>query len=86
MTPAQLQAKLSELLALPQESEWVEFKHNNSDPQEIGEYHSALSNSAALHRRSHGFIVWGIEDGTHDVKGTTFKPNQQKGAGNEDQC
>ena len=36
------------LLALPQESEWVEFKHNNADPEEIGEYVSARANSAAL--------------------------------------
>ncbi|HKM54979.1 MAG TPA: RNA-binding domain-containing protein, partial [Isosphaeraceae bacterium] len=64
--------------------EWVEFKYNNSNPQEIGEYLSALSNSAALHRQPHGYIVWGIEDGTRAVKGTTFKPHRQKGAGNED--
>jgi len=67
MTPAQLQAKLNELLALPQESEWVEFKHNNTDPQMIGEYFSALSNAAALHRQPHGYVVWGIEDSTHTV-------------------
>ena len=48
MTPAQLQTKLTELLALPQEAEWAEFKHNNTDPQMIGEYLSALSNAATL--------------------------------------
>jgi predicted HTH transcriptional regulator len=36
-----------ELLKLPKETEWVEFKHNNSKPDEIGEYISALSNSAS---------------------------------------
>ena len=30
------------------EQPWIEFKHNNSDPQDIGEYISALSNTAAL--------------------------------------
>ena len=84
MTPVQLQAKLDELRALPGETEWVEFKHNNEDPQEIGEYISALSNSAALHLKPHGYIAWGIENGTHNVLGTTFKPHKQKGAGNED--
>lgn len=84
MTPAQLQAKLDELLALPQETEWAEFKHNNIDPQMIGEYLSALSNAALLHRQPYGYIVWGIEDGTKNIKGTTFAPHQQKGAGNED--
>jgi len=30
-----------ELISLPRETEWVEFKHNNDDPQTIGEYISA---------------------------------------------
>jgi ATP-dependent DNA helicase RecG len=84
MTSAELQAKLAELLALPQETEWAEFKHNNSDPQSIGEYLSALSNSACLEGQPSGYIVWGIEDGTRNIVGTTFKPRSQKGAGNED--
>ena len=83
MNDAQLQAKLAELLALPHETEWAEFKHNNSDPQMIGEYLSAISNSAALESQPFGYIVWGIEDGTHNVVGTSFKPRTQKGAGNE---
>jgi ATP-dependent DNA helicase RecG len=84
MTSSELDAKLTELLALPDETEWVELKLNNANPQEIGEYLSALSNGAGLHRESHGYIVWGIEDGTRAVKGTTFKPHRTKGAGNED--
>lgn len=32
---------LKSLLALPRETEWVEFKHNNEAPEEIGEYLSA---------------------------------------------
>ncbi len=84
MTSAELQAKLTELLALPAETEWVEFKHNNEDPQEIGEYISALANSAALNQQPRGYIVWGIEDGTHAILGTSFKPRNKKGAGNED--
>jgi len=31
---------------LPKECEWAEFKVNNSKPQEIGEYISALSNQS----------------------------------------
>jgi predicted HTH transcriptional regulator len=78
MTPAQLSALLIELLALPHETEWVEWKHNNSNPEMIGEYLSALANSAALHRRETGFIIWGIEDVTKAVVGTTFKPRTAK--------
>ena len=84
MTPAQLNHKLSELLALPQETEWAEFKHNYSEHQMIGEYLSALSNAAALEGCPFGYIVWGIEDGTRNIVGTSFKPRIQKGAGNED--
>jgi hypothetical protein len=35
---------LRELCKLPNETEWVEFKASYADPQEIGEYISALSN------------------------------------------
>ncbi|WP_292803682.1 ATP-binding protein [Nostoc sp. NMS7] len=49
----------------------------------IGEYISALSNSAALHCQNTGYIVWGIEDKTHKVVGTQFKPKQAK-KGNEE--
>lgn len=38
---------LEELRALSAETEWVEFKVNNTNPEEIGEYLSALSNTAA---------------------------------------
>lgn len=43
-----LQSLVRELVKLPTETEWVEFKCNNKEPQLIGEYISALSNSAAL--------------------------------------
>jgi len=62
---------LKSLLALPTETEWVEFKHNNDAPEEIGEYISALANSAALLGRDAGYIVWGLEDVTKRVVGTT---------------
>ncbi|MCF6271153.1 MAG: putative DNA binding domain-containing protein [Melioribacteraceae bacterium] len=78
MNTKELNILLEELRALPQESEWVEFKHNNSNPQEIGEYISALSNSAYLENKEFGYLVFGIEDKTHKVLGTTFKPRETK--------
>ena len=39
---------LNELRRLPRETEWVEFKHNNDNPEEIGEYLSTLANAARL--------------------------------------
>lgn len=35
----------------------VEFKMNRADPNEIGEYVSALSNTAALYNRNYGFMI-----------------------------
>jgi predicted HTH transcriptional regulator len=57
---------------------WVELKENNSSPQEIGEYVSALANSAALYKQNFGFMVWGIDDKTREIKGTTFVPVKAK--------
>lgn len=74
---------VDELRSLDRETEWVEFKHNNADPQMIGEYVSALSNSAALHRKPAAYILWGIDDSTHQVVGTSFKPRNTKVAGQE---
>ena len=62
-----LQSLVRELVKLPTETEWVEFKCNNKDPQLIGEYISALSNSATLCGRTKGYLVWGIHDDTHEI-------------------
>lgn len=77
-SPEYLTSLLSELRQLPKETEWVEFKCNNANPEEIGEYVSALANSAALEDKTNAYLVWGVEDGTHDVVGTTFRPTQAK--------
>jgi ATP-dependent DNA helicase RecG len=74
--------ELIAILSQPGETEWVEFKHNNAKPEEIGEYLSALSNSAALLGKHSGYLVWGIEDGTRRVVGTTFVPSRER-IGNE---
>jgi len=72
-----------ELRALPQETEWVEFKLNDAESAQIGEYVSALSNSAALLGKPHAYVVWGISDDSHAVIGTSFVPSKAK-VGNED--
>ena len=69
---------LNELIHLPQESEWVEFKNNNKDPKVIGENISAMANSATIASRLNAYMVWGIEDTTHNIVGTTFKPSCTK--------
>lgn len=48
----------------------------------IGEYISALSNSAALCERLKAYLVWGVQDDTHEVVGTEFQYRKMK-KGNE---
>lgn len=72
-----------ELCKLPNETEWAEFKVNKAESQEIGEYLSALANSAALAGKASAYLVWGVEDGTHRVVGTQFSPRSAK-VGNEE--
>ena len=47
-----------ELCAMPHEAGWVEFKLNNAEPQEIGEYISALANACALDGKAHAYLLW----------------------------
>ncbi len=83
MSPEELNLLLPSLRALPHETEWVEFKHNDADPEEVGEYVSALSNSAALLGKDASYLVWGIQNLTHHVVGTNFQPRQRKVSGQE---
>lgn len=69
---------LNTLVSLPHEVEWIEFKENNADPQEIGEYLSAIANTALLRGEHAGLIVWGVQDGNHALVGTDFHPRQAK--------
>ena len=66
------------LLSHSRETEWIEFKLNYADPEKIGEYISALSNSAALYDKPSGYIVCDIEDKPDKIEGTDFKPYSQK--------
>lgn len=65
---------IDELRAQPAELPWLEFKKNNVDPDGIGKRCSALSNGARLESRDCGFMLWGIDDTSHEVVGTHFDP------------
>ena len=78
-----LKSLVSELTLLSNETEWVEFKVNNKEPQLIGEYISALSNSAALEGKKYAYLLWGVDDNTHEIIGTNFEPKKLK-KGNEE--
>lgn len=70
------------LIGLPRENEWVEFKLSNNNPVSIGKYISALANSAIYNDESHGFLVFGVEDKTHNIVGTSVNIDTQT-KGNE---
>jgi ATP-dependent DNA helicase RecG len=59
------------------------FKLNFHSEQEIGERISALSNGACIQNKSYGYLIFGVEDKTHLIKGTTFKAKAHK-KGTED--
>lgn len=74
---------LGRLRELPHEDATVEFKSNLNNPAEIGEYLSALANSAALEGRDRAWMVWGVENVSHAIIGTSFDPFSAKGEGNQ---
>jgi ATP-dependent DNA helicase RecG len=78
-----LQGLVHELCRLPRETEWVELKENNDEPQAIGEYISALANAAALAGKTRGYLLWGVRDEDHVIIGTTFDPKSAR-KGNEE--
>lgn len=71
-----LTAIVNELRAYSFEKEWFEFKENWLQPAQLGEYVSAISNSAAMLGRECGYFVWGISnEKDHELVGTGFDPD-----------
>ena len=72
---------VKELCKLQKEIGWVEFKQNNCEPNMIGENISALANTATLQDHDYAYMVWGVDDVTHDIVGTNVHlPLEKKGA------
>ena len=71
-------ALVDELRSQSDETPWLEFKHNNTDHEMIGKRCSALANSARIEGRDCGYMLWGIEDASHKVVGTDFRPDSVK--------
>lgn len=83
MTNSELCDIYEKLRKLPDETEWVEFKGDNLKPGLIGEYISALSNSALLHDKDCGYLLFGLDDTTHEVVGLNASLSKLK-IGNQD--
>ena len=77
-------ALIDRLRALPTETEWLEFKRNRYEPEQLGEYLSALANAACLASQPRGYLIFGIDDASHEVVGTDFDPYATKAKGNQD--
>jgi ATP-dependent DNA helicase RecG len=84
MNPQELTALLDRLCREPHETEWLEFKESNYEPQVLGEYLSALANAAGLAGKPRGYLIFGVQDQTHAVVGTRFNPHAVKAKGNQD--
>lgn len=72
MKKSEIIAIVNDLRNYSTEEEWFEFKENWYNEKGIGEYISSLSNSAAMVGKTHGFLIWGVNDGTHELTDTTF--------------
>ena len=83
MEAVQLKDLIDNLVKLPKENEWVEFKLNFHSFEEIGERISALSNGACINNQNFGYLVFGIEDNTHKILGTTFSAKKEKKGGED---
>ena len=64
------------------ETEWFEYKVNNSKPDMIGEYISALCNSAILEGQDKAYLIYGI-DNNKNIIGTEFDLKKEK-VGNQE--
>lgn len=60
------------LVKITAETPWLEFKHNNYNPEMIGQDISALANSAAVEERDYAYMVWGVQDEYHEFVGTDY--------------
>ena len=69
---------LTSLLEMPDETETVEFKkaENSFSDSDLGKYFSALSNEANLKRTKQAWLILGVENSTHQIVGTSYKPSR----------
>jgi ATP-dependent DNA helicase RecG len=83
MNNAQLIKLLEKLVTLPSETDWVEFKVNKFDQsewfaQKIWEIISWLSNTASISWENLWYLVFWVEDSTHEIKWTNLVIHREK--------
>lgn len=76
MSKKELLKILEELMNLPNETEYIEFKEakNEFSFEKLGEYFSALSNEANLKKQKYAWLIFGITDKVpRKVSGTNYR-------------
>ena len=75
LTERELIEILNRLRAMEGETEVVEFKwaQNSFSDEDLGQYFSALSNEANLKAVEYSWLVFGVDNKTHDVLGSNYK-------------
>src|SRR3990167_2220937 len=78
MTEDEIKKLLDEFVALPSETERLEFKEakDNYDFNKLGEYFSALSNEANLKGKPSGWLIFGIDNKTRNIVDTRYRPHR----------
>ena len=79
MSHSEIEHLLASFLALPHETEHIEFKEakRSFDSDELGKYFSALSNEANLNNQDCAWLLFGVRN-DHTVCGTTYRDNPNK--------
>ena len=80
MTKETLHNLLKTFMALPAETEWLEFKEakTNFDSDDLGQYFSALANEANLKDKDYGWLIFGIKDKPKSIVGTQYRLDKAK--------
>lgn len=78
-----IQLLKKQILEIGKEVRFLEFKSNYQDSDRLGKYISALSNGACLDNKEAGYLYFGVEDETLELKGTSFDVSRLKAKGNQ---
>ena len=75
---------IDDLRSNAKETTWIEFKSNDAtDNQRLGKYISGMANAANLAKVSNAYLVFGVQDQTWEVIGTTYNYNRLKEKGSD---
>jgi ATP-dependent DNA helicase RecG len=71
-----------ELLQYGKELSWLEFKRNDAtENKKLGKYISGLANAANIAWQPFAYLVFGIDNDSLDITGTTYKYDSRKEMG-----